>query len=129
MVGEYMILKRKELGIKRKDLAEKLKISYNYLNLIETNKRPLSEKLIPKVAKIFGVEQKEIEFYNITETHNKFYVERKLVEKQMNIINKKLAKLDTEKVVLEKEREFLCEKMALLKSAEISFMEERNYGE
>ena len=129
MVGDYMILKRKELGIKRQELAEKLDITYNYLNLIEANKRPLSKKLIPKVAKIFGVEEKEIEFYNVTSKHNGFSVEKRLVESQINTINKKIAKLDTDKIILIKERDFLCEKMALLNSAELSFKEEMNYEE
>ena len=34
MVGEFIVLRRKELGIKRKDLAEKLEVTYNYINLI-----------------------------------------------------------------------------------------------
>ena len=48
VIGRFIMIKRKELGIERKDLAKNLDISYNYLNLIETEKRKVSKKLIPK---------------------------------------------------------------------------------
>lgn len=129
MIGDYIILKRRELNLKRKELAEKLDISYCYLNLIETNKRKIGKQLIPKLAKVLEVSEDEINYYNTTSTKNGFDDQKKIIKKQINTINKEITKIETDKLILEKERDFLCEKMALLNSAELSFKEEMNYEE
>ena len=123
MIGDYIILRRKELGLKRKDLAEKLNISYCYLNLIETNKRKIGKKMIPKLAKALEVSKKEIEYHNTTYFKNGYDEQKRLVQKQINVINKEIAKIETNRIVLEKERDFLCEKLAIINSAENSFEE------
>ena len=104
MIGEYIIMRRKELGIKRKELAERLDITYNYLNLIETNKRKISKKLINKMAKELKVKVEELEFYNSTNNVNTYKAE----------IVKQITKIDNDKILLEKERDFLCEKLVVL---------------
>lgn len=126
MIGDYIILRRKELGLKRKDLAEKLNISYCYLNLIETNKRKIGKKMIPKLAKALEVSKKEIEYHNTTYFKNGYDEQKKLVQKQINVINKEIAKIETNRIVLEKERDFLCEKLAIINSAESNFKEGEN---
>ena len=103
MVGEFIVLRRKELGIKRKDLAEKLEVTYNYINLIETNKRKISKKLLPKMAKELQVSEEELDFYNT----NKYGTEKKFIKRQIDSINNKLAKLETDKIILKKDRQFL----------------------
>ena len=126
MIGDYIILRRKELGLKRKDLAEKLDISYCYLNLIETNKRKIGKQLIPKLAKVLEVSEDEINYYNTTSTKNGFDDQKKIIKKQINTINKEIAKIETDKLILEKERDFLCEKLAIINSAESNFKEGEN---
>ena len=126
MIGDYIILRRKELGLKRKDLAEKLNISYCYLNLIETNKRKIGKQLIPKLAKVLEVSEDEINYYNTTSTKNGFDDQKKIIKKQINTINKEIAKIETDKLILEKERDFLCEKLAIINSAESNFKEGEN---
>ena len=126
MIGDYIILRRKELGLKRKDLAEKLNISYCYLNLIETNKRKIGKKMIPKLAKALEVSKKEIEYHNTTYFKNGYDEQKKLVQKQINVINKEITKIETNRIVLEKERDFLCEKLAIINSAESNFKEGEN---
>ena len=126
MIGDYIILRRKELGLKRKDLAEKLNISYCYLNLIETNKRKIGKKMIPKLAKALEVSKKEIEYHNTTYFKNGYDEQKRLVQKQINVINKEIAKIETNRIVLEKERDFLCEKLAIINSAENNFKEGEN---
>lgn len=126
MIGDYIILRRKELGLKRKDLAEKLNISYCYLNLIETNKRKIGKKMIPKLAKALDVSKKEIEYHNTTYFKNGYDEQKRLVQKQINVINKEIAKIETNRIVLEKERDFLCEKLAIINSAESNFKEGEN---
>ena len=123
MIGDYIILKRRELNLKRKELAEKLDISYCYLNLIETNKRKIGKQLIPKLAKVLEVSEDEINYYNTTSTKNGFDDQKKIIKKQINTINKEIAKIETDKLILEKERDFLCEKLAIINSAENSFKE------
>lgn len=123
MIGDYIILKRRELNLKRKELAEKLDISYCYLNLIETNKRKIGKQLIPKLAKVLEVSEDEINYYNTTSTKNGFDDQKKIIKKQINTINKEIAKIETDKLILEKERDFLCEKLAIINSAENSFEE------
>ena len=86
MIGDYIILRRRELGLKRKDLAEKLNISYCYLNLIETNKRKIGKKMIPKLAKALEVSKKEIEYHNTTYFKNGYDEQKRLVQKQINVI-------------------------------------------
>lgn len=117
MVGEFIILRRKELGIKRKELAENLGVTYNYINLIETNRRKVSKKLLPKMAKELQVSEEELDFYNT----NKYGTEKKFIKRQINSINNKIAKLETDKIMLIKEREFLCEKVSLLEKQEKNF--------
>ena len=126
MIGDYIILRRKELGLKRKDLAEKLNISYCYLNLIETNKRKIGKQLIPKLAKVLEVSEDEINYYNTTSTKNGFDDQKKIIKKQINTINKEIVKIETNKLLLEKERDFLCEKLAIINSAESNFKEGEN---
>lgn len=126
MIGDYIILRRRELGLKRKDLAEKLNISYCYLNLIETNKRKIGKKMIPKLAKALEVSKKEIEYHNTTYFKNGYDEQKRLVQKQINVINKEIAKIETNRIVLEKERDFLCEKLAIINSAESNFKEGEN---
>ena len=123
MIGDYIILKRRELNLKRKELAEKLDISYCYLNLIETNKRKIGKQLIPKLAKVLEVSEDEINYYNTTSTKNGFDDQKKIIKKQINTINKEIAKIETDKLILEKERDFLCEKLAIINSAESNFKE------
>lgn len=123
MIGDYIILKRRELNLKRKELAEKLDISYCYLNLIETNKRKIGKQLIPKLAKVLEVSEDEINYYNTTSTKNGFDDQKKIIKKQINTINKEITKIETDKLILEKERDFLCEKLAIINSAENSFEE------
>ena len=123
MIGDYIILKRRELNLKRKELAEKLDISYCYLNLIETNKRKIGKQLIPKLAKVLEVSEDEINYYNTTSTKNGFDDQKKIIKKQINTINKVIAKIETDKLILEKERDFLCEKLAIINSAENNFEE------
>lgn len=113
MIGEYVILKRKELGIERKDLAENLDISYNYLCQIETNKRKISSKKIKDFARELQVNEDEIKEHNEISKGN-LGKEKRLAEKQILNINKQIATLETQIVILEKEREFYCEKIALL---------------
>ncbi len=117
MVGEFIVLRRKELGIKRKDLAEKLEVTYNYINLIETNKRKISKKLLPKIAKELQVSEEELDFYNT----NKYGTEKKFIKRQIDSINNKLAKLETDKIILKKDRQFLCKKLNLLERQENKF--------
>ena len=126
MIGDYIILKRRELNLKRKELAEKLDISYCYLNLIETNKRKIGKQLVPKLAKVLEVSEDEINYYNTTSTKNGFDDQRKIIKKQISTINKEIAKIETDKLILEKERDFLCEKLAIINSAENSFEEGEN---
>ena len=126
MIGDYIILKRRELNLKRKELAEKLDISYCYLNLIETNKRKIGKQLIPKLAKVLEVSEDEINYYNTTSTKNGFDDQKKVIKKQINTINKEIAKIETDKLILEKERDFLCEKLAIINSAESNFKEGEN---
>ena len=126
MIGDYIILKRRELNLKRKELAEKLDISYCYLNLIETNKRKIGKQLIPKLAKVLEVSEDEINYYNTTSTKNGFDDQKKIIKKQINVINKEIAKIETNRIVLEKERDFLCEKLAIINSAESNFKEGEN---
>ena len=126
MIGDYIILKRRELNLKRKELAEKLDISYCYLNLIETNKRKIGKQLIPKLAKVLEVSEDEINYYNTTSTKNGFDDQKKIIKKQINTINKEIAKIETDKLILEKERDFLCEKLAIINSAESNFKEGEN---
>lgn len=126
MIGDYIILKRRELNLKRKELAEKLDISYCYLNLIETNKRKIGKQLIPKLAKVLEVSEDEINYYNTTSTKNGFDDQKKIIKKQINTINKEIAKIETDKLILEKERDFLCEKLAIINNAENSFEEGEN---
>lgn len=126
MIGDYIILKRKELNLKRKELAEKLDISYCYLNLIETNKRKIGKQLIPKLAKVLEVSEDEINYYNTTSTKNGLDDKKKIIKKQINTINKEIAKIETDKLILEKERDFLCEKLAIINSAENNFKEGEN---
>ena len=114
MIGEYIIMRRKELGIKRKELAERLDITYNYLNLIETNKRKISKKLINKMAKELKVKVEELEFYNSTNNVNTYKAEINLIKKQISYIVKQITKIDNDKILLEKERDFLCEKLVVL---------------
>ena len=126
MIGDYIILKRRELNLKRKELAEKLDISYCYLNLIETNKRKIGKQLIPKLAKVLEVSEDEINYYNTTSTKNGYENQKKIIKKQINTINKEIAKIETDKLILEKERDFLCEKLAIINSAESNFKEGEN---
>ena len=126
MIGDYIILKRRELNLKRKELAEKLDISYCYLNLIETNKRKIGKQLIPKLAKVLEVSEDEINYYNTTSTKNGFDDQKKIIKKQINTINKEITKIETDKLILEKERDFLCEKLAIINSAENNFEEGEN---
>ena len=126
MIGDYIILKRRELNLKRKELAEKLDISYCYLNLIETNKRKIGKQLVPKLAKVLEVSEDEINYYNTTSTKNGFDDQRKIIKKQISTINKEIAKIETDKLILEKERDFLCEKLAIINSAESNFKEGEN---
>lgn len=126
MIGDYIILKRRELNLKRKELAEKLDISYCYLNLIETNKRKIGKQLIHKLAKVLEVSEDEINYYNTTSTKNGFDDQKKIIKKQINTINKEIAKIETDKLILEKERDFLCEKLAIINSAESNFKEGEN---
>ena len=126
MIGDYIILKRRELNLKRKELAEKLDISYCYLNLIETNKRKIGKQLIPKLAKVLEVSEDEINYSNTTSTKNGFDDQKKIIKKQINTINKEIAKIETDKLILEKERDFLCEKLAIINSAESNFKEGEN---
>ena len=126
MIGDYIILKRRELNLKRKELAEKLDISYCYLNLIETNKRKIGKQLIPKLAKVLEVSEDEINYYNTTSTKNGFDDQKKIIKKQIKTINKEIAKIETDKLILEKERDFLCEKLAIINSAENNFEEGEN---
>ena len=126
MIGDYIILKRRESNLKRKELAEKLDISYCYLNLIETNKRKVGKQLIPKLAKVLEVSEDEINYYNTTSTKNGFDDQKKIIKKQINTINKEIAKIETDKLILEKERDFLCEKLAIINSAENNFEEGEN---
>ena len=126
MIGDYIILKRRELNLKRKELAEQLDIPYCYLNLIETNKRKIGKQLIPKLAKVLEVSEDEINYYNTTSTKNGFDDQKKIIKKQINTINKEIAKIETDKLILEKERDFLCEKLAIINSAESNFKEGEN---
>lgn len=118
MIGDYIILKRKELNIKRKDLAEELGVTYNYLNLIETNKRKVGKKQIPKLAKALGVTEEELIFYNTNSNENGYKMQKRLIKKQIESINIQIAKLDTDRLLLEKERDFLCDKIVVLDNAE-----------
>src|SRR5580704_19688996 len=48
-------LRRRE-GLNQVQLAERLGISPSYLNLIESNRRPLPAPLLIKLAQLFGVD-------------------------------------------------------------------------
>lgn len=51
---------RKERGLSQKELAEKVGISYWWLNHIENGKRRPSTLLLEKIAKALGVHVKDI---------------------------------------------------------------------
>ena len=74
-------------------MAKKLNISYCYLNLIETNKRKIGKKMIPKLAKALEESKKEIEYHNTTYLKNGYDEQKRLVQKQINVINKEIAKI------------------------------------
>jgi transcriptional regulator with XRE-family HTH domain len=121
MIGDYIVLRRKDLNLSRQELADKLDISYNYLNLIEINKRKISKKLVPKMAKALKVSENEIQYYNTVNigSKNGFGKEKRIIEKQIDTINKQLTKLETEKVILEKEKGFLFEKLEIITDTEL----------
>ena len=52
---------RKELGVPQGELARAAGISASYLNLIEQNKRPLTESLLDRIAACLGVERRLLE--------------------------------------------------------------------
>src|SRR5260221_3449639 len=53
--GKVRALRRRD-GVSQVDLATKLGISSSYLNLIESNKRPLTAAVLIKLAQIFNVD-------------------------------------------------------------------------
>jgi predicted transcriptional regulator/DNA-binding XRE family transcriptional regulator len=53
--GKVRALRRRE-GLSQVQMAERLGISPSYLNLIESNRRPLPAALLIKLAQIFGVD-------------------------------------------------------------------------
>lgn len=116
MLGEFIILRRKDLGLKRKELAEKLDISYNYLTLIETNKRQISKRLVPTFAKVLQVQESEIILHNTTS--NGIKEKKDIVTRQISSINKKLVQVKTDEIILKKERDMLCKKLAILNRQE-----------
>ena len=113
VIGRFIMIKRKELGIERKDLAKNLDISYNYLNLIETEKRKVSKKLIPKLAKELKVTEKEIQLYNTTGGYD-YKSEKALIKSQIKGIDKNLTQLTMVKMLLQNNRDYLCKKLAEL---------------
>lgn len=52
---------RKELGVPQGELARQAGISASYLNLIEQNKRPLTDSLLDRVAACLGVNRRLLE--------------------------------------------------------------------
>src|SRR5260370_1643501 len=53
--GKVRALRRRD-GMSQVDLATKLGISSSYLNLIESNKRPLPAAVLIKLAQVFNVD-------------------------------------------------------------------------
>src|SRR4051812_43752886 len=53
--GKVRVLRRRD-GLSQVQLAERLGISSSYLNLIESNKRPLTAAVLIKLAHIFNVD-------------------------------------------------------------------------
>lgn len=113
MIGELIVAKRKELGLSRKEVAKKFGISYNYLTLIETEKRNCSKKLKEKVAKFLGVN------YDMLESDNQSIVEQNLIRQKLTTINCELSKLENRKELLNQEKQILNKKLVMLENGEI----------
>lgn len=64
--GEFIHSQRLTLGLTLTKLAAALDIDQSTLSKIENHKRSVSEDMLPKLAKIFGVELRELqkEYYS-----------------------------------------------------------------
>ena len=76
-IGNILKLIRTNKSITQKEMAEKLKISQNYLSLIESNKKNPSNDKIAEFAKLFNI-SKEALFFVSSEVPTEFSLEDKI---------------------------------------------------
>lgn len=60
VIGNNVVTLRKSVGIKSRDLAHELDITYNYMSEIERGKRIPSVKLLVAIANYFNVSLSQI---------------------------------------------------------------------
>lgn len=61
IIGPRIRERRRNLGVTQADLARKVDISPSYLNLIESNKRPVSGHMLRRIASALGIGAEELD--------------------------------------------------------------------
>lgn len=87
--GEYIRLLRTEKGLTLTQLAAKLDLDSANLSKIENNKRDFDEKRIPKLAKIFGINKKELRNEYITDQLGKKIYETNCSKQLLKVAEEK----------------------------------------
>ena len=55
-----MVVRRAILKITQADLARRIGVTRNYISMIETGERPLTDELLPKIAAALGCKPEEL---------------------------------------------------------------------
>lgn len=87
--GEYIRLLRNEKGLTLTQLAAKLDLDSANLSKIENNKRDFDEKRLPKLAKIFGLNKKELHNEYITDQLGKKIYETNCSKQLLKVAEEK----------------------------------------
>ncbi|MCB0454763.1 MAG: helix-turn-helix transcriptional regulator [Flavobacteriaceae bacterium] len=87
--GEYIRLLRTEKQLTLTQLAAKLDLDSANLSKIENNKRDFDEKRIPKLAKIFGLNKKELQNEYITDQLGKKIYETNCSKQLLKVAEEK----------------------------------------
>lgn len=87
--GEYIRFLRTEKGMTLTQLAAKLGLDSANLSKIENNKRDFDEKRLPKLAKIFGVNFKELRNEYITDQLGKKIYETNCSKQLLKVAEEK----------------------------------------
>ena len=87
--GEYIRLLRTKKGLTLTQLAAKLNLDSANLSKIENGKRDFDEKRLPKFAKIFGINLKELKNEYVTDQIGKHIYETNCTKQLLQVAEEK----------------------------------------
>lgn len=121
LVGEFIKVKRIELGMSRQEFARKTKLGYNLITMIENGHRKLTKNKLPIVAEVLQIDKEELAEHNFKE--NWLQHKKNKIKEQIRKIDYRLISMEEEKNFCLQEKKLLEKQLKEIEKIEISLKE------